>query len=342
MTLRGRETSRSPRRWLTGGGLAGVGLWVLTGPACGSGPPIAPTDVQSGGGGGAVGSSSATGASSTASSSGTGAGTPGDCPSAPIPEGVPDGWLEWADWSCDCRMYIPGPDAVLPPITWAACPDAPAEVDCEALATDSLDGLPGFIGAGIPGPGMDVGADGKATLQLFRAVPDHHTMFLVADAQGPVHTAVLRPHPGITDHAQTGCGLYGQDINEGRHLLLAKGANAAGVDQSDDSGAFGGAIGAGLPTLLHHFEGAGTPSWRAGAQWLARLLPGLVFTAHPWDMSEEHFVTSTATDPDGYKVTQPFVSGDAVFWMAGGSLYGGGLMVWDAKPRHPQFRSLAR
>jgi hypothetical protein len=330
MRTRGSESARAGRRRRLAAvaGLA-LGLWALSGPACGGGAPIDPTGAQVGGSGGAATSSSTTSSGAT-STSGAGAGGRGNCPSAPIPEGVPEDWVEWTDWSCSCRMYIPGPDAVLPPITWAPCPDAPPGLECEALDNDWLDGLLSSTKAGQPGPGVDVDANGKATLLLYRGVPYQHTMFLVADADGPVHTAMMRPHPGAIDHHKTGCALAGQDMNEGRYLVLAQGADASASTPSEDCVAFGGAIEDARPTLLHHYEGSGLPGWRAGAKWLAWLDPTFTFRAHPWDMSAEHFITSPATDPDGYKVTQPIVSGDAVFWMAGGTLYGGGLMVWDA------------
>jgi hypothetical protein len=188
--------------------------------------------------------------------------------------------------------------------------------------------MPANISSGMPGPGVDVDAQGAATLLLWRSLPNLYTMYLVADGDGPVHSAVLRHHPGVADPtSQTGCAIASQDIREDRYLLAPRGKDASFGELSAEAGVLGGSLELAPELLYQDSSGRGT-SWRCGSQWLARLDGSFSFTAHPWDMSEELLITSPATDPDGYKVTQPRVSGDAVFWSAS-NLYGGGIMVWD-------------
>ena len=92
-----REPSR--RRWLVGAALTVAGLWVLAGPACGSGPAAELNELQTVGSGGTAGSSSISSGGPNTATTSTGTGTPGECNPGTIPEGVPEGWVEWTDCS---------------------------------------------------------------------------------------------------------------------------------------------------------------------------------------------------------------------------------------------------
>jgi hypothetical protein len=244
----------------------------------------------------------------------------------PVPPFVPDGWIEWPDWSCDCRLYVPGPDVVLPPITWEPCPDPPLGTDCEIIAKDWMGDEATIQAPLLLGQGSDLDAQGNATLLLARIVGEEYVIMFVASSDGPVRAAVMKGHPRGFPAGSTGCSFYGNDINEGHYVMKTVGKVLADYPPSSDSGGIGGPYSGGIPALLGDYPES--VDWRCGKNWLARFDSSFVLTAHPWDMSKEIFVASAGTDPDGYKATQLSVSGDAIFWSAT-SLYGGGIMVWD-------------
>src|SRR5438477_2165758 len=58
-------------------------------------------------------------------SSSTGGASP--CSPQTLPDAVPKGWVEYTDWSCQCRFYMPGSVDVMPkPPQWEPCAGSPA------------------------------------------------------------------------------------------------------------------------------------------------------------------------------------------------------------------------
>jgi hypothetical protein len=271
--------------------------------------------------GGAAGAGAATSTNSTSSTS-TSAGGTGPCPPEQPPPVVPEGWVEYTDWSCDCRFYVPGSEDAMPsPIQWEPCPEAPGGMDCRMMAIDWADGA--NIGTR---PKLDVSPSGTV-LSLVRAVPKDYIIAVVADIDGPVRSAMMMPLYG-KDWVLQGCKLHNEAIGEGKYLLKVYGKSSAHSEPTKDVGVIAGPIGLLHPPVIARYENEDPQGWACGANWLAKETSSFVLTAHPWDMSEEIFVTSAATDPEHLHAIQLVVSGDALFWTTSAS-YTGGINVWD-------------
>jgi len=243
----------------------------------------------------------------------------------PPPPELPAGWVEDADWSCTCPLYVPGSKDVMPkPIEWGPCPPLPNGIECKAMVTAWSDAdSPINIGD----LQFDLNPDGTAVLG-FRRIMATTALDLVADIDGPVRMAILRAR---AKDKPNGCYIITQSVNEGRYLYGAFG-NDLNDKQTRDEGAIGGWIEDPKPTILTRFVNRADFSfgWAAGATWIARQSPYFVFSALSWDGSKEIFITSPATDPGGYRAHSAFVSGRAIFWHTGGPDFHG-INVWDAE-----------
>ena len=286
---------------------------------CGSDAGV--VEKAAAGGGGSVTTTTTTtttGTSSTSASSSS-----GSCPPQPVPDVVPEGWVEYPDWSCECRLYVPPTTAELPPpIEWKPCPDPPAGIDCHMLEAEWMGKLHSSY--------IEVMRDGNGNvvLDMMRSASEGYSMLAVADLDGPVRSAIMLPWYG-QPNGDTGCRLSNDVMSaEGMRILNVKGHDAAAETISKHGGAIGGPIDELHPTVLFHDPDSGTHDWACSGSWIARYAPGFVLTVHPWDLSEEIFVTSTATDPEGMKVTQWVMHGDALFWMTS-TLKHSGINVWD-------------
>src|SRR5687767_409107 len=124
---------------------------------------------ESGAGGAAPDGASGPSSSGTIVSSTSATGSSG-CPPGINPLGLPEGWVEYNDWSCECRFYLPASKEVLPPpIEWQPCVDAPNGIVCARVVRNWFgeDHLVGFDTLNNP---FDVDVSGKALLFLFRWV----------------------------------------------------------------------------------------------------------------------------------------------------------------------------
>ena len=174
-------------------------------------------------------------------------------------------------------------------------------------------------------PLVDVDPLGRALIYVIREnIADKYAMYVVADLDGTIRFALLQP---ITSSAP-GCMLYLQAINDGRHILTAQGDDASDDGPSKFGGGIGGPIDELHPRVLYKNAEAGALAWRCSERWVAKYAPPFVLTVHPWDMSDEVVVTSTATDPQNPKVNQTVMHGDALFFQTS-SLATSGLNVWD-------------
>ncbi len=257
--------------------------------------------------------------STTSWTTGSGASDAGVCDPEPIPDYVPAGWDEVTDWSCDCRFYVPGSKDVLPvPIAWEPCPEAPDGIDCRVMVTSWTDASAPILTGGK----MAVTGTGAAMLAFSRA-GDGRGYYLVAEADGPVHTAFMPPYGD-------GCWFAEHSLSEGMHLIGIQGHKALGP-LSRHEGAIGGPIDELKPRVLLHEDEIDNPygdGWACSNKWVARIKWPFVMTVYSWDMSTEIFVTSQATDPEGLDMSQPVMVGDAFFWTTA-SMSRSGLNVWD-------------
>jgi hypothetical protein len=323
-------TRRSRRVFSSIGASAAVlAVSLCVGPGCGGSDE--PLEFRLGrGGAGPHGASTAAGSSvsSTAISTGSLGGyfeeeekDAGDlCQPKPLPPEVPEGWVEYLDWSCTCRMYVPGSKDVMPaPIQWKACPDLPAGIQCKVMVTDWQFG--GDTPIAIGAPQFDRNPDGTGVLGIRRITWKGRALYdIVADVDGQVRMAILRVGE---PSALPDCYLITQSVNEGKYLYAAY--------ENKYEGAIGGSIDDLKPTALARYKRKewSKAGWSVGAKWIMKLGDGYVLRALSWDLSKDIFLSSPSVDPDGDAAGHLLVRGDAIFWSSS-SLYHHRFNVWTA------------
>jgi hypothetical protein len=232
------------------------------------------------------------------------------------------GWIEYVDWSCECRYYVPeSKDVLPPPIEWEPCPALPLGIACEAMVTDWTE-APNPIPIN---PMMDRDTDGAAVLSFTRIAvtePIPYTLHLVANADGPVRTAIMKLWSDEISTTLPGCALGARTVNEGKHLWDALG-HQSGAELSNHQGVIGGPIDDLHPKVIAHIadDFPYHYSWAASANWVIK--GGFDVHAYPWDMTQEIFVTSQATDPENLDFSQPQMKGDALFWTTSNNIISG-------------------
>lgn len=288
-------------------------------------------------------SSSSTSVSSSTSSS---SGAPPVCPSAsgssgnpackplPLPTGVPAGWEEYTDWSCDCRFYVPScTEALPPPIVWEPCVESPNGIDCRQMAVDWQ-----YLGTTAVAlyNFLDWGPGQKPVLAFRRIMngePQPHTIDLVAEVDGPVRNAFWWQMVPGQPSSNPGCYVRIDSMSEGKWVISVGGHDANGaVSESQHKGAIGGPIDQLHPPLLTHIVDEHSYSWVASNKWVGYgNAPELKdeMAPWPWDGQPVTFLSSSAVDPDHLNLNNLVIRGDAAFWEAT-SIQAGGINIWTA------------
>lgn len=262
------------RAWTTAAG-AVLFLSLVHGCSCGS-PSEAPRPV-----GGADAATSGGGTTSTSTTTGQGgsAGAGGAGGSATTSAGggepCPDwpGWVRWKDFAPDCSFCVPASKAALPaPIEWVPC-DVKAKMPngCRQMKIDWPNNGTGFAYTAA----VDVGPDGKAVLDITRNSalgPKPFSMKVIADADGPVHTAFIDPR---------GYGITGCIFNSDSHASLAQGKYIMEIIDGDVAQPLfpEAAVGGSIDDLSPHVLG----SWKA-TQGHAFTISDMVWAT--WDSYE--------------------------------------------------------
>ncbi|MCC6527285.1 MAG: hypothetical protein IT373_31845 [Polyangiaceae bacterium] len=270
---------------------------------------------------GATGGAAPTSSWPTSSSTGvTGTLTGGPCPEEPLPLLVPEGWVEYPNWSCACRFYVPGPGVVADPLEWGPCPSSAADAGlaCRAMK------YPQPVSVATPVPDLLHNADGSHSLVLRRNLKPEHVS-VIADIEGPVRNAVLSIWP---NQPSPSCFLAWQRAGDDRFVIQVIGSDAAGGSQSSvTEGAIGGFIDAPTPTVLARYQDGLKYDWWASGTWFVREDTLYRVYASAWDTSDEYFVTSQSADPEGLQIGNILVYRDTVFWESSSSLRSG-INVW--------------
>lgn len=141
-------------------------------------------------------------------------------------------------------------------------------------------------------PSMDRNSDGSAVLQIARVVNLSHSIHMVADADGPVHTALYFVWGG-QQWGALGCRTYDQGVNEGTFLIHFRGDD---IEKWEDyQGVIGGDLANLRPPRLFKYKsavGAYTQGLAGGATGFVTHNNDLALHFYPWNMSEEIFITS--------------------------------------------------
>ncbi len=314
------------------------GLVTLAALALGAGCPSGSTSPTGVGGGGAVSvathsviaspSSSSSGTSGIDSSStAAGSGGAGACPMEPPPPGVPPGWVEYTDWSCKCRFYVPDSPAAMPaPIQWQKCPTSPNGVDCQTMAIDWTTDQ-----RAVDFDAMMTTTNGPPVLGIQRRGLDAPQPFLlkvIADADGLVHFAMLKMWTGGQLESSPGCILIQHSLNEGKFIYSILGDDAKGKwTKSGHKGALGGSIDDLHPKVLASYYDSLEHDWSASSTRIYRY--NFSELAYPWDMKTSTVVAAAGSDPNGLQMgAQPLAVGDNFFWMSDSS-YTAAIDSWN-------------
>ncbi len=263
-------------------------------------------------------SSSVASQASTAATASTGA---GGCDLPPKPDGVPPGWVDYADWQCNkCRFYVPSSKTVLPPpIVWEKCPKSPAAIDCQSMVIDwtNSESAAGALMATVAG---------KPVLGLTRNAidgPNPYFMHVIAEADGPVRSALIS-----IEFPAPGCFLDLYAFQDGKVIYKVLGDDAWGKwATSLHKGAFGGSIDQLHPDLIGDYGQEN--SWACSGSRVYRETQSLTFYTQLWGMTDETFISSPATDPEKLQLGQPLAWGDSFFWISTSS-YVQGINSWTS------------
>jgi hypothetical protein len=321
--------------------LLGLGAAAITAASCGDdAAPGASTASAGGTGGGSSSTASTTTSSSTStSSSTTGAGgATSTCSPEPIPSVVPKGWVEYTDWSCSCRFYVPATrEALPPPLEWGSCPDATLTYSCRHLVVPGSN-KPYSVGVH---PSLDALSDGNQVLALNHpdysagnVIPNWH---LVAEVDGAVRSAMLDVTPAPTFPK---CILNTGPSRGGRHVLGVKG-DGVGTDYSTTTveGALGGSIDDLHPKVLVRHDDQESYNWTGGEKYVLQgSAPSFRVYAYDWSIGAPTLVANPSSDPDHLGIYDETPVGDAIFFETSGAVLSG-INVWTpAKGAQPFIR----
>ena len=244
------------------------------------------------------------------------------CGNPPIPAGVPSGWVPWNDYDRCCGFYVPSAPALLPsPIEWQPCEDfaQPSGISCREIAVNWA--VPA-LQQSWPVQLGDWGwtrSDGVTLLSVARAV-DGGWVDMIAEADGPVHMAVMSANVGVCRLDPAGVGLQ-----DGRYVYQ--------VYENNDAiagGALAGSTDDAVPHAFGHFNDGVYHSYISG-------LPGVLdlATLDLYDWAQPPSATKIPIT-DHLIPTWGTFSGDALFLNTNGGLE---ERVWTAQKGTVDFLS---
>lgn len=229
-----------------------------------------------------------------------------------------DGWVPYTDYNPDCGFWVPGSaSAMPPPIRWEPCDSTatPSGSSCRQMVTDWA--YP--PGGGSPGGALQgwVRGDGTAFLLVWRTI-DTNSFVLVAEADGPVHTAIVgtRNDQCLVSPASIQDGKYGLQIYD----------NFQTTDHARGGGALGGDIDAVVPdTALQFTDGADASvhEIHVGASGLLDAPVPFAFNAYAWgdhDAAAFTALWSPANEP-GFAFAFPKFQSSSLFFEAYAGYY---------------------
>lgn len=252
--------------------------------------------------------SASTVSASTLSASTVSASTVSASSETPLPCPGWEGWETWDEFAPDGTFCVPSTEAALPePIEWAAC-DASVDmaVGCRQMKISWPAQRP-EIGAVVSGW---VDEAGKVFLQLTRnalAGPDPWRMLVVAEADGPVHSAFLDTsgiHPNWTFTPATEMA----GVRQGRFAFTI---HRWDLREDFPEAVAGGAVGDLRPEALHVWESSNGHAVGVSSElWAVRDPGGLRFGT--WD--GELGPPITASEVGGGQQVRLFPFGDFAVW----------------------------
>ncbi len=323
------------RAAVLGGALVAVATFVLQS-SCGDGAASTsnPGATQSAAAGGGPVTSTASGkTSSDLTTVPAGGGSGSKCKPEPLPAGVPAGWIEYGNWSCSCRFYVPGSRDALPkPLVWQTCPDASLGYSCKYLASADTSGV---YSIGVY-PSFKLLKNGAAVFAINHPDEDVPGLLrnthLVADLDGATRFAMMQitqatVEPRCALRTTTG------SVGDTRHIIEVDGDGVApgNWNTSAARGALGGDIDVLMPDVLARYNAPSVYEWSCNAAMVvSSRTPDFEMRAYPWSMNTSEVVTSAALDPDKLANHDPVLVGDSIFYQANNDPYEG-IDIWTPK-----------
>jgi len=218
------------------------------------------------------------------------------------PAGLPEGWTIERSYSKHCGIYVPQTkDKLPPPIRWEVCPASatPSGADCRMMA---IEGEPADKGFPAGAEAAWVRADGSVVLGAYRSVKPSWAYSLFAEADGPVHTALLQTDLGLCSvgSASGYQDHYGLDVYE-------HGSGTGG-------GLLAGELGDLGPRIAIHLSPTSAHTVRAGSFAILDLTAGFTLDQYSWaDGGRLPSLWSAAQD-NGLQQGVPVFAGGAAFW----------------------------
>ena len=228
-----------------------------------------------------------------------------DEPDPDPPAGLPEGWVLERGYDKRCGAYVPKSREYLPsPVRWEPCPAnaQPAGASCKFMTIDWESSNSQFPGGAESGT---VRATGAATLSVYRNVKPKWAYSLVADADGPVHTAVLQTSPA--------CGFSGR-VHDTRYALDVHEYDSKG------GGVIAGDIGSLQPSVFVHLDPQYVHSPYPGPLAIINLTHGTI-ERYSWTGGVPLGVLWSSAQESGLQEGIPVFAGDAMFFPASNSSY---------------------
>ncbi len=230
--------------------------------------------------------------------------TEGGDPDPEPPAGLPGGWEIERTYSKHCGLYVPSSEATLPaPIRWEACPSSvtPAGSNCRLMA---IDGEPAKTSTPAGAEGAWVRDDGSVVLAAYRsAKPDWYYSF-VADADGPVHSALLETdsHRCLVSNANVFASRYTLQVYEYGSATLG-GFIAGDVSPSTFR-----------PRIAVHTPPPSSQTPYAGPFAILDLTEGYKFQEYSWETGAPLGTMWSAAQDNGLQQGVPVFAKTGVFW----------------------------
>jgi hypothetical protein len=298
--------------------------------ACGEDSAANHADASAGSDAGGLGGFGGHGANG-----GSGGAAPDAAPDAPkpctpttfVPPQVPAGWEPYQDFSCTMPFWVPSSPSALPePIVWEKCNQyAPEGIECRTMALNWPHDLSPVTAAVVQAE------SGNPIRMLFKRNTigkglNTWEMFLLADADGPVHMAI-----GQTYQLTEGLRTKPAGLHRDHFAILARGGvKSEHADDSDTQGVMVGTVGELRPKLFRKEVIQSTLDWLITPQYVIRLsaLEQNVLLYPRNGVGEPLLFVSSATDPDGLQISEPVPNGADLF-VDMNSLSRDGIMAYD-------------
>jgi hypothetical protein len=338
--------------------IAAAALFALAAsPACDSpggagGAPLAPPGGHDAGAQGGGGTSQ--GGHSAGGAGGQGGAAPLDCPGYERPPLIPEGWVPYGDWPCDCRIYYaPSPELMPPPIVWEPCPQNPdPDVECQSMVVD-WNNEPDSPYTIAVHPRFSHTESGEPLLAI-RRIATHPSgevvLFdMIAEADGAVLWSFATYFESGYAASKAGCLVHTDGLSEQHAVFGARGTHHD-EDYSDRSqqGALVGLVGERPGVALAYQGNDYVHSFGSSKFDHANGVPDAFVVeirleaserwAYPFaDPSAGQLIHSVTLDPQGLPASNLVALGDVVFFDTQGGV-SNGINLWRPSQGFVPFR----